>query len=153
MDSTVCDPGDAQMNQYSATAFDQRQYDPNGNFTRIDDGLPTRRDIRYDYRDQMVEYLVVVTGERHTYAYDALGRRIARTVDNPAGGPVETKYFYDGWQVIEEQNSAGITQATYVYGLYIDEVLNMQRGGVDFFYHTDDLFNVMVNISNVVNLA
>ena len=35
------------------------------------------------------------------------------------------------------------TTATYVYGNYIDEVLTMRRGGVDHFYHGDDLYNVM----------
>lgn len=100
--------------------------------------------IMYDYRNQMVEYADTLTGERHTYAYDALGRRITRILDadGTAGGPTETRYFYDEWQVIEEQNGIGTTQATYVYGLYIDEILNMQRGS-DFYYHADDYYNVM----------
>ncbi|UCC29379.1 MAG: hypothetical protein JSU86_14400 [Phycisphaerales bacterium] len=138
---------------------------------------PLFGDIRYDYRNQMVEFLDVETGQRHTYAYDALGRRIAKTVNAtlvresllapPAristrrkSAPIETRYFYDGWQVVEERDGLGLTQATYVYGLYIDEVLNMRRpssppgsvasslrrsvaSSLDFFYHTDDLYNVM----------
>ena len=94
----------------------------------------------------MVEYLVVATAERHTYDYDALGRRILKVVDADGlgpGSPIETRYFYDGRQVCEEQDAAGATLATYVYGLYIDEVLTMERGGSDFYYHTDDLYNVM----------
>ncbi len=140
-------PADFQMNQYTTTSADARLYDENGNLIRIDNGLPTQRDIKYDYRNRMVEYLVVATGERHTYAYDALGRRIIKVVNADGlgpGSPTETRYFYDGWQVGEEQDDAGATQATYVYGLYIDEVLSTQRGGSDFYYHTDDLYNVMV---------
>lgn len=142
-DPTVCDPADAQMNQYTITPFDQRQYDPNGNLSTIDPGLPTEQTIVYDYRDQMVEFIDSLAGLTHTYSYDALGRRISRVVDSPAGGPQVTRYLYDGWQVVEERDAAGSTQATYVYGLYIDEVLTMQRFGGDFFYHADDMFNVM----------
>ncbi|MCP4592167.1 MAG: RHS repeat protein, partial [bacterium] len=98
--------------------------------------------VGYDYRNRMVEYRDIVTGERHTYAYDAFGRRIARTIDAD-GAAVQTRYFYDAWQVVEEQDANSNSLATYVYGNYIDEVLSMQRGGVDYFYHTDDLYNVM----------
>ena len=55
----------------------------------------------------------------------------------------------NGWQVIEEQDDNKTTQATYVYGLYIDEVLNMQRDvdsngtAEDYYFHSDDLYNVM----------
>lgn len=203
MDATMPTPADQQLNQYTRTPFDYRQYDANGNliasfpclegdvngdlildFFDVNpfvsqllaagpvtcesdlnsdgslDGLdvnefidrllgtsPAIPDfaILYDYRNRMVEYFIPETGERHTYCYDALGRRTRRIVDADAvaGGPDETRYFYDGWRVSEEQDSLGATQATYVYGLYIDEVLQMQRGGVDFYYHADDLFNVM----------
>ena len=88
--------------------------------------VPTGVSITYDYRNQMVEQHDHSTGLRHAYSYDALGRRIARIVDAD-GAATETRYFYNDWQVCEEQNEAGETEATYVYGLYIDEVLNMQR--------------------------
>ncbi len=102
-------------------------------------------EIMYDYRNQMVEFNDLILGQRHTYAYDALGRRIRRTVDADAAaaGPDETRYFYCGWQVHEEQNELGAEEATYVYGLYIDEALTMRRAGSDFYYHTDELYNVM----------
>lgn len=75
------------------------------------------------------------------YKYDALGRRIAKTVD-PDGSPTTTEYYYDGPRVIEERDGGGSVQATYVYGRFVDEVLSMQRSGSDFYYHQDDLFNV-----------
>ena len=145
-------PADQDMNQYTTTPFDAREYDENGNLILRNQpgGGPAIAEIHYDYRNQMVEYNDLDAGQRHTYAYDALGRRIARVVDadGAAGGPTETRYFYDGWQVVEERDAAGATQATYVYGRYIDEVLNMRRGtGVppveDFFFHADDLYHVM----------
>jgi RHS repeat-associated protein len=100
--------------------------------------------IKYDYRDQMVEYDDRGANRRHTYAYDALGRRIARRT-NVDGDDAHTRYFYDDNQVVEEQDNTGLTRATYVYGLYVDEVLSMRAASTaEFFFHADDLHNVMV---------
>ena len=146
-------PADEDMNQYTTTSIDEREYDENGNLIQRNQpgGAPGVASISYDYRNQMVEYNDLSLGQRHIYAYDPFGRRIARVVDadGVASGPTETRYFYDDWQVCEEQGDTGSTAATYVYGFYIDEVLNMRRGGSDFFYHTDDLYNVMA-VTNTV---
>jgi RHS repeat-associated protein len=90
-------------------------------------------------------------------------------LSNPAQRP--TRYFYGGesqWQVCEEQDGSGDTVATYVYGRYIDEVLQMQRcestppctspGGTstppaDYYYHTDDLYNVMAVTDDAGNVV
>jgi RHS repeat-associated protein len=96
----------------------------------------------YDYKNRMVEALQLPPGITHRYAYDAFGRRIGRVVDS-IQSIRETRYFYDGWQ------GHGATAATYVHGLYIDEVLNMQRDNdgnevpENYYYHADDLYNVM----------
>ncbi|MEE9296936.1 MAG: RHS repeat-associated core domain-containing protein [Phycisphaerae bacterium] len=155
MNPTLPEPADLQMNQYTATSFDGRGYDRNGNLRFLEDKPGLQKQVTYDYRNQMVQYFDTVTGQRHTYAYDALGRRIARVVDagGVAGGPTETRYFYNGWQVVEEQDELGATRATYVYGLYIDEVLQMQRGEMDYYYHTDDLYNVMAVTDGAGNVA
>ena len=83
--------------------------------------------------------------------------------DDPSALPAGTRvrYFYDGWQVVEERiiqpgasGSSATVWATYVYGNYIDEVVQMQRdlngdGVIDehgtetFYYHTDDMYNVV----------
>jgi RHS repeat-associated protein len=87
-------------------------------------------------------------GVQTTYAYDALGRRIAKILD-ATGTPLTTRYLLDGWQEIEERDGTGATVATYVFGNYVDEVLQMLRD-VDgngtpelYYYHADDLYNVM----------
>ena len=54
-----------------------------------------------------------------------------------------TRYYYDSARVIEERNGAGTTTATYIYGLYIDEVLTMNRSATDYYYHCDELHNVV----------
>ncbi len=76
------------------------------------------------------------------YAYDALGRRIEKR----AGGDA-TRFVYDGAQVVEEWTISGggspTLAASYVYGLYVDEVLTMRRGGNDYYCHGDDMHNVV----------
>ncbi len=135
-------PADFQVNQYTNTPFDAREHDENGNLTVMDRGGTDRRDLTYNYRNMMVEFADGSNSQRHVYAYDALGRRIKKVVDAD-GVAEETRYFYHAFQVCEEQDNNGDVQATYVYGLYIDEVLTMGRGGVDHYYHTDQLYSVM----------
>ncbi len=144
LDAATPSPADQQMNQYTETPLDSRLYDANGNLTSTSAlvGGVSISQFTYDYRNQLVEYADLATGERHTYRYDALGRRIERTTDAD-GTPLVTRYFYEGSRVCEEQDGGGVMQATYVYGRYLDEVLTMRRGGNDYFYHCDDLGNVV----------
>jgi RHS repeat-associated protein len=114
-------------------------------------GTQPAAQIAYDFRNQMATYSEWIDGsvdKVHEYYYDTLGRRIAKIVD--AGGtPEETRYYYVGWRVVEEQDDNGDTLATYVYGNYIDEVLQMRRdvdgtgGPEDYYYLHDDMHNVM----------
>jgi RHS repeat-associated protein len=143
IDPTLPIPGDFQVNQYTSTPFDLRLYDDNGNLIRVNDSLPTQRNLAYDYRDRMVQFYDLSTLQTHTYTYDALDRRVMKIVDSTGSTPQETRYYYDGWQVVEETDSFGITQAQYIYGNYIDEVLVMLGSGSEYFYHSDDLYNVM----------
>jgi RHS repeat-associated protein len=75
------------------------------------------------------------------YHYDALSRRVQK-IANPVGSSTTTLYFYDNERIVEEQNSGGTTQATYVYGNYVDEPLTMDRGGQTYYYHQNALFSV-----------
>jgi RHS repeat-associated protein len=129
------------MNEYLQTPFDTRSYDVNGNLVSIDPGAATERVAVYDVKNRMVEHTDLASGEVTQYAYDALGRRIAKVRD-VTGAPSTTRFLYDGWRVVEERDGTDQVLATYAYGNYIDEPLNMQRGGVDRWYHPDDLHNV-----------
>jgi RHS repeat-associated protein len=75
------------------------------------------------------------------YQYDALSRRV-QTIADPAGTASTTLYFYDMSRIVEEQNSLGVTAATYVYGNYVDEVLTMDVGGNTYYYHQNALWSV-----------
>jgi len=142
LDSALPEPADAQMNQYTTTPFDARLNDKNGNLSGINNGLSSQRTFTYDYRDDMLTHIDAAAGISSNYLYDALGRRIAKVVKNGAN-TATTRFFYNDWQEIEEQDENGATRASYVYGLYVDEILSMERTGKDFYYHTDELYNVM----------
>ncbi len=148
MNSSDPDPADSQTNQYTTTPHDTRSYDLNGNLVLVTSNQSSVTSYQYDYRNQLVSFSVPGNNLSATYTYDALGRRIAKQIsDNSSLNTVH--YFYHNWQVIEEQDASDLTEATYVYGLYIDEVLNMQRDVdddtliEDYYYHTDDLYNVV----------
>ena len=89
----------------------------------------------------------------HTYGYDALGRRVSKTVNG-----VTTVYINNAdWQeVAEYQGTAGVPPAqpgtagfqpalvqSYVFGSYIDEVLCMVKpDGQRYWHSTNDLYSV-----------
>ena len=39
----------------------------------------------------------------------------------------ETDFYYDGWRVLEERNAVGTVNQQYVYGIYLDEPLVLDR--------------------------
>ena len=86
------------------------------------------------------------------YQYDALSRRVVKLV-NPAGTVTETRYFYDGARVIEEQDAFTVTEATYIYGNYIDEILTMDRGGDTYYYHQNSLFSIAAVTDSTANVV
>jgi RHS repeat-associated protein len=142
---SLADDGDYvpnSMNEYVTTPFDTRTHDDNGNLTALDLGEATERTIVYDVHNRMVEHRSLATGEVTRYAYDALGRRIAKTRD-ATGAPSTTLFLHAGTRVIEERSGTGQILSTTVYGNYIDEPLAMRRGGVEHWYHPDDVHNVL----------
>ncbi len=153
LDPTLPQPADAQVNQYTQTHADAREYDGNGNLLGVFSPLAPPRQIAYDYADRVVSHTDLGTGDAVTYRYDTLGRRTAKIVTPSGLPPVETRYSYDmGWwgkchNVVEEQDDTGTTQATYVVKFddstrrYV--LHSMRRGGTDYYYHCDDLGNVM----------
>jgi len=92
-DATTPEPADAQMNQYTTTPQGSRAHDRNGNLLSDAPG----RSFAYDYANRMVAYSG--NGTEASYQYDALGRRIAKTVD----GATARFYYTDGDRVCEEK--------------------------------------------------
>ena len=112
------------VNEITATNGGPLTYDANGNLTN---------DGQYTYAYDVENRVTAVTRDSDSavvgqYFYDARGCRVISII-NPAGTPATNVYFYDNSRILEEQNSGGITQATYTYGSYVDEVVTMKRGG------------------------
>jgi YD repeat-containing protein len=105
---------------------------------------------QYDYTNRLVQVqaldfntgsLTPVAG----YAYDALGRRIAKTVYSGGQPPVTTGFLFDGGHVIEERVN-GVATASFVLDgsrSQDDGVIQMQRKSQPYYFHTDDQGNVL----------
>lgn len=118
------------LNEYTQVGGTNFSYDANGNL--ISDGVWT---FTYDCENRLTK---ATTGaSTNTYTYDALGRLILR---NDNGTP--TRYYYAGWQLIDEQDNSGNLVARYVYGAGLDEVVRMWRNGNYYRYLYDGLGNV-----------
>jgi len=138
-------PADAQMNQCTTTPMDPngRTYDNNGNLLTRTGTNPPAGTFAYDYKNRMVRFTETVSGKRHDYVYDCLGRLIKTVVDVAAPTEGQTLYYYKGHQIVEERDGTDTVQATFVYGNYIDEVITMRRLNTDYYYVRDDQYNVV----------
>ena len=151
--SSTIPPGDSQMNRYTATPCDTRTYDADGNLaSRSSAAGPTT--YQYDCAGRLVlvqglDFNIGALALVASYAYDALGRRISKTIYQSGLPPVTTDFLYDGGEVIEER-SGTTTTATYVrarcFGAgqpHPQSCVEMRRGGKDYFLHTDDQGNAL----------
>ncbi|MCB9748012.1 MAG: RHS repeat protein [Candidatus Omnitrophica bacterium] len=118
------------LNQYNDVGGTTHLYDNNGNLTN--DGLKT---YNYDEENRLITANNGLTAA--SYTYDAFNRRISKTVDG-----VTTYFVYNDDSVIAEYASTGALEAEYVLGDSIDEVLTMERGENNYFYHYDGLGSV-----------
>jgi RHS repeat-associated protein len=83
-------------------------YDDNGNL--LSDGTRT---YTWNARNQLTAIGGSVTA---SLQYDALGRRISKTVSGAT-----TKYLYDGLNLVQEQDGSGTPTANITAGLNLDE--------------------------------
>ena len=150
--SPVVPPGDFQLNQYTTTPCETRSYDGDGNLTnRSSSAGPVT--YQYDYAGRLMQVQVLDSGTGTvaplaSYTYDALGRRISKTVYSSGLPPATTQFLYDGENVVEER-AGGTVTATFVLDgtrsrdSQVARRFSMSRGGKNYFYHTDDLGNVL----------
>jgi RHS repeat-associated protein len=89
-----------------------------------------------------------VTGT-HSYTYDALGRRVSKTV-----GGNTTVFINDGMQEIAEYINGTFSQS-YVYGSYIDEPLAKYTSGTNppLYYHASNLYSIAALTDNAGNVV
>jgi RHS repeat-associated protein len=124
--------------------------DDNGNET--DDGT-------YTYTYDAMNRLRTVTRKSDSaliavYAYDALGRRIQNAVTNSGSLNGTTNFYLDGQQEIEERNGANALTQQYVYGIYLDEPLVLDRAALPrLFYNQNTLYSVYALTDTAGNLV
>jgi RHS repeat-associated protein len=111
-------------------------HDANGKL--IGDGNLT---FVYDANNRLIQVVSPQSVVISQYSYDAMGRRISKTV-----GPVVTVFYYDNARIIESQETGGSgSVTTYTYGTYIDEVLTLTSSLLPlspYFYHQNTLWSV-----------
>ena len=115
-----------QLTQFNTETL---TYDANGNL--IFDGTTT---YIWDARNRLIE--MSSANLLATFAYDALGRRIEKSLTTP-NSQLSTHYLYDGNDIVAEIQNGAIS-ATYLRSLNIDEPF-LRSSAVAEFYHTDAL--------------
>jgi len=126
-------PGDLQMSQYTSWPRGPLAWSDDGNLTSM--ATPTAT-LSFSY-DAEGKLLSVGDGTGQpvvTYAYDALGRRAARTGRNPQTGK-EMRYMYDGVLPVQELAQDGIADRSYVYGRGASQWLIITRTGLSYTPH------------------
>ena len=126
------------------------EYDDAGCLEYIKDGDTGTKLYKYVYDDEhrLVRVVKEPEGDNDKvveFEYDALGRRIVKTVyadENTVDEKI--RYIYDGINVIEEyvDDSGWVHEAQYVHGIGIDNVLTIERDSSRWYYHHDGLGSV-----------
>ncbi|MCP4152113.1 MAG: hypothetical protein GY757_30510, partial [bacterium] len=112
-------------------------HDKNGNLTNFD------YQYVYNWQNQLIE-VVTGTGVNVEYKYDALGRRIEKTVTDPNSKDV-TRYVYKGYQILEERDDDGSVLKRYTYGNGIDEPVEIETDE-----DKDGTFNSYLPMQNTI---
>ncbi|MCI5044775.1 MAG: RHS repeat-associated core domain-containing protein [Aquisalinus sp.] len=121
------------LDQYPSVGGDTFAYDANGNLSTGRGGAS----YSHNSDNQLVSASVSSTAV--SYAYDARGRRVAKTV-----GGVTTRYVHAGDMEIAETDGAGTITMRYIPGPGVDQrVAMVAANGDTHFYHADRLGNVI----------
>jgi RHS repeat-associated protein len=136
------DPDDDPMTANELT----QTHDAKGNLSNDGQG----RAFVHDFDNQLSQVTVSPGASRgtpgtHSYAYDALGRRVSKTTNS-----VTTVYVQTGAQVLAEYISgtaASDPERKYIYGVYIDEPIAMidATGASEetYYYHRNHQYSII----------
>jgi YD repeat-containing protein len=92
--------------------------------------------VVYDAWNRMVQVRSGGT-QLQAYTYDALGRRVTLNA-----GTLTSLYYSSAWQVLEEQ-AGGVTQTDFVWSpVYLDALVEPDRGSERFYVQQDANWNV-----------
>lgn len=107
------DPGTGQVTLYNHNAFDQL--------------------VAVERQDNLG-----ATISLSTYAYDAMGRRISKTVDG-----VVTKYVHQNDRVVASYDSTDNLISTYLHGPGPNMLLSMETNSEQFVFHADPIGSII----------
>jgi len=116
-------------NEQTAFAGATLVYDANGNL--INDGVNT---YQWDARNRLMG---ISGGTTATFNYDALGRRIQKTISTQSSA-LSTAFLYDGNDIAAEIGGGAVV-ANYLRALSIDEPFMRQTSTGNEYYHNDVL--------------
>lgn len=134
-------PADFQMNQYTVTPGDSRAYDENGNLVSRNAGTASSLIYTYDYADRLVS--VSNFGQPvASYTYDALGRRVSKTLYFSDNASSTRRYCYDGSCAIEEREDTAVV-ASYTLMNGDGSIIKLSRSGANYFVLSDDQGNAV----------
>ncbi|MGJ5816748.1 RHS repeat-associated core domain-containing protein [Paludibaculum fermentans] len=106
-------------------------YDRQGNVVSRED---SKGKVKYVYNASNRLVMVEMPGGPEVkFTYDAMGRRIAKSVDGAT-----TQYFWDGDRLIAETGPEG-SQTHYLNGIGIDEILGIRSGERTYYVLHDGL--------------
>jgi RHS repeat-associated protein len=91
---------------------------------------------QYDAQDRLISASNGTTSE--LFSYDALNRNVQRTING-----TRNYFYFDGWSLIEEKDSADALQQRYVHGAMTDEMISKTQSSTVTYYHEDALGNVV----------
>jgi len=135
MTSITLHPNTANAKSYNLS------YDDNGNLVKKENSTSPndRTDYTWDARNRLLGVTKQQSGQTLTasFAYDAIGRRVTRTIDSHT-----VHFLYDGVQAIGELTNGNIEVNLHT-SLQIDDVIARYTAGSAKVYLTDALGSVL----------
>ena len=128
-----------EMNEYAQVGDEVPLYDDNGNL-----GLRQGTILVHDSLNRLIALRNQAGETVANYQYDALGRRISKTT---SAGLVE-HYLYDEHHCIEERGAADALVHQYVYGVRLDEAVELRTGEGESLYYLHNSLGSIVALAD-----
>lgn len=123
------------LNETTGGVVTNYEYDANGSQIKKTKGTDIWQ-WAYDYENRQISYDDPVNANDANYLYDAEGKRIQKHV-----GGIDTKFIYDGANVVADYNASNILQAIYITPFLDQNLLTIKNSNV-YYYLQDGLGSV-----------